>query len=112
VSKKSVYPSALRYFNAEGVVEQRPGLAAFFAANPGISVRKPAKGLRTELGTQPFQGPRWGRQTFSTPSSSSQHQEIVPRFSAALGPSLFKTAPPGTGVNKVAPKSAATIENA
>jgi hypothetical protein len=58
VSKKSVYPSALRYFNDEGVVEQRPGLAAFFAANPGISVRKPVtlKGLRTELGTQPFQG--------------------------------------------------------
>jgi hypothetical protein len=25
VSKKSEYPSALRYFNAEGVVEQRPG---------------------------------------------------------------------------------------
>jgi hypothetical protein len=66
VSKKSVYPSALRYFNAEGVVEQRPGLAAFFAANPGISVRKPAtlKGLRTELGTQSFQG--WAVGTAAT----------------------------------------------
>jgi chemotaxis protein methyltransferase CheR len=50
VSKKSVYPSALRYFNPEGVVEQSPGLAAFFAANPGISVRKPATLERVAYG--------------------------------------------------------------